>query len=77
MFDLIIRNTQRMFIVISRKVLVPHIRPPIRKIVSALGCDIQDEIHLKNQLRRQWQITRDPALKAKVNRWLNHWSATH
>jgi hypothetical protein len=23
---------------------------------------------LKNRLRRQWQITRDPALKAKINR---------
>jgi hypothetical protein len=29
---------------------------------------IQDEIHLKNGLRRQWQITRDPALRAEVNR---------
>jgi hypothetical protein len=29
---------------------------------------IQDEIRLKNLLRRQWQITRDPALKAEVNR---------
>jgi len=43
---------------------------------------------LKNRLRRQWQITRDPALKAEVNRlqksvshrlneWRNdQWSAT-
>jgi len=49
---------------------------------------IQDEIRLKNRLRRQWQITRDPALKAEVNRlqksvtrrlngWRNdQWSAT-
>jgi len=49
---------------------------------------IQDEIRLKNRLRRQWQITGDPALKAEVNRLqssvtrrLNerrndHWSAT-
>jgi hypothetical protein len=29
---------------------------------------IQDEIRLKNRLGRQWQFTRDPALKAKVNR---------
>ena len=29
---------------------------------------IQDEIRLKNRLRRQWQTTRDPALKAEVNR---------
>jgi hypothetical protein len=34
-------------------------RPPI------LACT-QDEIRLKNRLR-QWQITRDPALKAEVN----------
>jgi hypothetical protein len=36
-------------------------RPPIP------AC-IQDEIRLKNRLRRHWQITRDPALKAEVNR---------
>jgi hypothetical protein len=36
-------------------------RPPIQ-------ARIQDEIRLKNRLRRQWQITRDPALKAEVNR---------
>jgi hypothetical protein len=35
-------------------------RPPIP------AC-IQDEISLKNRLRRQCQITRDPALKAEVN----------
>ena len=29
---------------------------------------IQDEIRLKNRLRRRWQVTRDPALKAEVNR---------
>ena len=28
---------------------------------------IQDEIRLKNRLRKQWQITTDPALKAEVN----------
>jgi hypothetical protein len=49
---------------------------------------IQDEIRLKNRLRRRWQLTRDPALKAEVNRqqrsmtrrlneWRNdQWSAT-
>jgi hypothetical protein len=49
---------------------------------------IQDEICLKNQLRRQWQGTRDPALKAEVNclqrsvthrlnKWRNdQWSVT-
>jgi hypothetical protein len=36
-------------------------RPPLPGI-------IQDGIHQKNQLRRQWQVTRDPALKVQVNR---------
>jgi hypothetical protein len=36
-------------------------RPPIPAF-------IQDATRLKNRLRRQWQITRDPALKADVNR---------
>jgi len=36
-------------------------RPPI-------PVGIQDDIRLKNRLRRQWQVTRDPALKADVNR---------
>jgi hypothetical protein len=36
-------------------------RPP-------LPASIQDEIRLKNRLRRQWQVTGDPALKAQVNR---------
>jgi len=36
-------------------------RPPI-------PASIQDEIRLKNRLHRQWQITRDPALKAEVKR---------
>jgi hypothetical protein len=36
-------------------------RPPI-------PAGIQDEIRLKNRLRRRWQITRDHALKAEVNR---------
>ena len=36
-------------------------RPPI-------PASIQDEIRLKNWLRRQWQVSRDPVLKAEVNR---------
>jgi len=36
-------------------------RPPV-------PAGIQDEVRLKNRLRRQWQITRDPALKAEVKR---------
>jgi hypothetical protein len=36
-------------------------RPPI-------PVRIQDEIHLKNRLRRQWKIKRYAALKAEVNR---------
>jgi hypothetical protein len=36
-------------------------RPPI-------PAGIQNEIRLNNRLRRQWQVTRDPALKADVNR---------
>ena len=56
-------------------------RPP-------LPASIQDEIRMKNRLRRQWQETRDPALKAEVSRlkrsvihrlheWRNdEWSST-
>ena len=36
-------------------------RPPI-------PASIRVKIRLKNRLRRQWQETRDPALKAEVNR---------
>ena len=36
-------------------------RPPI-------PAGIRDEIRLKNRLRRRWQVTRDPALRAEVNR---------
>jgi hypothetical protein len=35
-------------------------RPP-------LPASIQDELRLNNRLRMQWQITRDPALKAHIN----------
>jgi hypothetical protein len=34
----------------------------------SLPASVQDEIRLKNRLRRQWQITRDPAVKAQINR---------
>jgi hypothetical protein len=33
-----------------------------------LPASVKDEIRLKNRLRRQWKVTRDPALKAQVNR---------
>jgi hypothetical protein len=36
-------------------------RPPI-------PAGIQDEIRLKNRLRRQWQVTRESTLSAEVNR---------
>jgi hypothetical protein len=36
-------------------------RPPI-------SASIQDEISLKDRVIRQWQITRNPALKAQINR---------
>ena len=36
-------------------------RPPI-------PAGIQDEIRLKSRLRRRWQVTRFPALKAEINR---------
>jgi hypothetical protein len=36
-------------------------RPPLPAV-------IQDEICLKNRLQKKWQVTRDPALKAEVNR---------
>jgi hypothetical protein len=47
----------------SRPMCRPHDdpRPPI-------PTGIQDEIHLKNRMGRRWQFTRDPALKAEVNR---------
>jgi hypothetical protein len=48
-------------------------RPPI-------PAGIQDEIRLKNWLRRRWQVTREPALRVEVNllqwlvtRRLNEW----
>jgi hypothetical protein len=56
-------------------------RPPI-------PADIQDEIRLKNRLRRQWQLARDTTMRVEVNRlqrsvtnrlneWRNdQWNAT-
>jgi hypothetical protein len=45
-----------------------------------LSASIQDEIRLKNRLRRQWGFTRNPSLKAQISRlqssvtWqLNEW----
>jgi hypothetical protein len=35
---------------------------------TPIPAGIQDEIRLKNRLRRRWEVTRDPALKAEVNR---------
>jgi hypothetical protein len=50
---------------------------------APIPAGIQGEIRLKNRLRRQWQITKDPALKAEVKRihrlklWGNEqWGAT-
>jgi hypothetical protein len=44
---------------------------------------IQDEVRLKDRLRRRWQVTRDPALRTEVNRLqrtvtrrLNEWRST-
>ena len=56
-------------------------RPPI-------PADMEDEICSKNWLRSRWQVTRDPALRAEVNRLqrsvtrrlneskMDQWSAT-
>jgi hypothetical protein len=45
-----------------------------------IPASIQGDIRLKNRLKRQWQITRNTSLKAKINRhqrsetWqLNEW----
>jgi hypothetical protein len=37
------------------------LRPP-------LPASIQDEMRLKNLLKKQWQVARDPSLKDQVNR---------
>ena len=41
---------------------------PIGDPSPQIPAGIQDEIRLKNLLRRCWQVSRDPALKAEVNR---------
>jgi hypothetical protein len=58
----------------------PPRRRPRADPRTPLPASIQDEIRPQNRLRRQWQITRDPALKAQINRlqrsvtWqLNEW----
>jgi hypothetical protein len=63
-------------------------RRPRADLRPPLPAGIQYEIRLKNRLRRQWQVTRDPARKVQVNRlqrsvtyrlneWLNkQWSDT-
>jgi hypothetical protein len=43
-------------------------RRPRDDLRAPIPAGIQDEIRLKNRLRRQWQFTKDPALKAEVNR---------
>jgi hypothetical protein len=35
---------------------------------APIPAGIQDEIRLENRRRRQWQVTKDPALKAEVYR---------
>jgi hypothetical protein len=45
----------------------PKPRPPADPR-HPLPASIQDEICLKNRLKMQWQVTRDHALKAQVNR---------
>jgi hypothetical protein len=45
----------------------PKSRPRDDPRPLILAC-IQDVIRPKNRLSRQWQITRDPALKAEINR---------
>jgi hypothetical protein len=41
--------------------------PPRDDPQRSIPAGIQDEISLKNLLQRQWQITRDPTLRAEVN----------
>ena len=61
---------------------------PIGDTRPQIPAGIQDEIRLKNRLRRRWQVSRNPALKTEVtrlqrsvirrlNEWRNdQWSAT-
>jgi hypothetical protein len=43
-------------------------RRPCADPRPTLPASIQDEIRLKNRMRRRWQVTRDPALKVQDNR---------
>jgi hypothetical protein len=50
----------------------PRRRPHDNPRAPIQAC-IQDEIRLNNQVQKQWQITRNPALKAENNclqRWV-------
>jgi len=63
-------------------------RRPREDPVPSIPAGVHDDIRLRNQLRRRWQITREPVLRAEVNRlprlmthrlkeWGNdQWSAT-
>jgi hypothetical protein len=54
-------------VVLALAATIPTSRPrdDPRPLIPA---GIQEEIRLKNRLRRRWQLARDPALKAEVNR---------
>jgi hypothetical protein len=43
-------------------------RRPHADLRTPIPARIQDDVRLNNRLSRQWQITRDPALKNEVNR---------
>jgi hypothetical protein len=45
----------------------PKLRPRADPL-PPIPAGIQDEMRLKNRLRRQWQVTRDPAVRAEINR---------
>jgi hypothetical protein len=51
------------------------VRRPRSDPLPSLPAGIQDGIRLKNRLKRRWQVTMDPSLKARVNRL--QWSVTH
>jgi hypothetical protein len=42
-------------------------RRPLADPQPSLPAVIQDEIRLKTRLKRRWQVTRDPTLRARVN----------
>jgi len=49
-------------------------RRPLNDPRPSIPSGFPKEKSLKTRMRRQWQITRDPALIADVNRLLNEWS---